>query len=126
MNKPTMNTPGPWSAVRHTSGSKGDYQVHSHGASSMVAILWASDRHPNREADARLMAAADDLLRELKKLEWSTNGVGFGGTCPMCYGHPTLTGHNDGCSLHAAIIKASSRAEKVVEPEPFIFIAGGE
>jgi len=60
-----------------------------------------------RTANARLIAAAPDLLAELIALEWSPDQVdveagGYEAGCPSCDGSQR-EGHNTGCRLRAAI-----------------------
>lgn len=63
----SKHTPGPWSAEegRHNSGVEADNQWGSIVADNYcVAAIWADA--PNYKEDARLIAAAPDLLETLR------------------------------------------------------------
>jgi hypothetical protein len=71
-----MNTPGPWKAVKGDTnvvcdGAWGD--VQEAGDDYAIATIWADtdELESDAEANARLIAAAPDLLAALKEyLEW--------------------------------------------------------
>ena len=71
------HTPGPWYAT--TMGEAGWVDVFAHG----VDIPIASTRHQDQEANARLIAAAPDLLAALQEIAecapyWSEYDVPLG------------------------------------------------
>ena len=69
-------------------------------------------KYHDREPDARLIAAAPDLLEVLKAVEWHGHGMA---RCPMCFGWDSKNGgegdkrHSKDCKLAAAIQKAEGR-----------------
>lgn len=91
----TKNTPGPWSVDRYSTGNSRRIVVN--GTSGMVADLdWNS--HAENDANARLIAAAPELLNMLQRMYDETNG---GGTpCLLTLEHAVV-----------AIAKATGGAE---------------
>ncbi len=63
-----MHTPGPWTAKRKGIHGVGNYTVIGHAGNwhSEIARVYHGDRFANGLADARLIAAAPDLLDALK------------------------------------------------------------
>lgn len=114
----TRHTPGPWEAtpggiVRTTDTCQ--FIAETYGRDGV------GDWRPmaQQEADARLMAAAPDLLEVLRSVEWSgledhPDG-GYYGACPSCGGgdadNPATpegyAGHAQDCELAAAIARAT-------------------
>jgi hypothetical protein len=67
----SKHTPGPWHVVCHTSedgriGPGDDWTVY--GRNTTHAIAFEGGHNPHAEADARLIAAAPDLLEALQAL----------------------------------------------------------
>jgi hypothetical protein len=87
-------TPGPWTIKRH--GYESPYMAHAFIEPSVAAIWWP-DGNEEQEANARLIAAAPELLEALKQCEhtpWCDAWNG-GAACD--------------CSVPAAIAKAEGR-----------------
>ena len=96
------HTPGPWRFYAAEEAPNGKPGVYSRYYSDEdVAVCGNhSKAWPLIEADARLIAAAPDLLEALKAALW--NG------CPVCC-RPRDGGHDDGCQVVAAIAKAEGK-----------------
>ena len=96
MNKPkTKHTPGPWEVFDSHSGI---YILDSAEQSAVCRLEWCLEA----EANARLIAAAPELLAALKRL-WLYFGV-------RCDGTPR--DWTEWREARAAIDKAEGRAEK--------------
>ena len=121
MERKVIHTPGPWRAIEQKGQSQGSYDIgreidKGHGPLlTFIHVLGPNDIAPTEyveavEANAALIAAAPDLYRELKRLEWQEVDPD-----PYpCYEQCLVCGatrkddkgeHRDGCSLHAAIVK---------------------
>lgn len=61
----SKHTPGPWSVARHGYGTF--YEAHAFIEHSVCGIWWP-DGNVEQEANARLIAAAPELLEALKRL----------------------------------------------------------
>ena len=87
------HTPGPWRYVCD------DNAWCVLGEDGTIAEIWhGSDL--STEADARLIAAAPQLLAALKAVEWIDDTVCV--WCEICEGNPEI-GHEPDCQLAAAI-----------------------
>ena len=108
----TAHTPGPWYAIRNTSY----WEVRDKNRQVADTCATSCRKEPGDEergeANARLIAAAPEMLSALKAVEWAgQTDVAEGGykdACPMC-GEGRRTGHIGDCPLHAAIAKAEGR-----------------
>jgi hypothetical protein len=78
----------------------GSFAIHADKASVVHCTPFLSS-HAEAEANARLIAAAPDMLRALRAVEF----VGPRFKCGECGGQPS-TGHTTGCRVAAAIAKA--------------------
>jgi hypothetical protein len=107
------HTPGPWKACG--CGKCGQVSCSDHPVCKVERGDWGDSAEmvyghiPIEEGDAnaRLIAAAPDLLEALKCVEWVMSGSGprF---CSDC-GHDRSRGHAKGCSVAAAIAKAEGK-----------------
>lgn len=115
----SKHTPGPWVA-------RVDGPFVCGGDSTVVEAITEDGEYVRREiatllvdtgdgeegsltfaediANARLIAAAPELLAELRRLSMVSSG-GFTG-CVVC-NYVTEAGHREGCSLNSAILKAT-------------------
>lgn len=103
----TSHTPGPWIAKGATIWADRPGR-DSAGIPVVASCLVAGHDDPRNEANARLIAAAPELLAELRKLEWSRLRQGEQ-YCPRC-GRSAENPHTPACSLGAAIAKATGAA----------------
>ena len=96
MSKPT---PGPWKVTPDSFVMTDDRP-----SIGIAKVITHTKEFP---ANARLIAAAPDLLEALKSIEWITaNCPAF---CPDC-GHDRAAGHHSKyCQLAAAIAKAEGK-----------------
>lgn len=63
----SAHTPGPWKVVNHPRVAHVDsMRSVGHGANGMASIVWLTGGALAQEANARLIAAAPDLLAALK------------------------------------------------------------
>lgn len=69
-----------------------------------------------QHANARLIAAAPDLLALALDLEWSASDLKYGECCPLCRAAKLpvgqldpFNGHTPMCALNAAIAKATGQ-----------------
>ncbi len=90
----THHTPGPWTVVDHGKGSQ--WIENDLGAAIAQLPDWLPEVGNPRDANARLMAAAPDLLASLKIFVLNK---GCGRPCPYCD------------AARAAIAKAEGSAE---------------
>ena len=70
-------------------------------------IVYGSVKEETAEANARLIAAAPDLLALVEQVEWLEVDEGLQGDfdmCPICYGI-RQEGHADGCKLQATLAR---------------------
>jgi hypothetical protein len=103
------HTPGPWELRRDVQKclavvSGGDSQFPNHGICRVWRTREGSHMRDIGEANARLIAAAPELMKALLEI---CNAVGE---------HPDSM-HTDG-SLHAAFIKAAEVIRKASPPPP--------
>ena len=106
------HTPGPWQAVRSLDG-KIRYIAETHWGPLMAiefAHSYYRDVPEEAEANARLIAAAPELLAVLEKLEWIPQEEGM--RCPSCGGWKSSGVHLPACALQAALVKAKEVAVK--------------
>ncbi|MFO0801444.1 MAG: hypothetical protein U0804_28595 [Gemmataceae bacterium] len=117
------HTPGPW----HIELGRSSNPIVGTDAVSIAEVL--DDVFPDTEqqaANAKLIAAAPDLLLELRTVEWggtienqSSRDPAGAGCCPCCRGidpaypwpsrFPRATfGHTKDCTLAAALKKATT------------------
>lgn len=61
-----------------------------------------------RDANARLIAAAPEMLAALKIAEWGAESPRYGPSCPCCESFRS-EGHESDCVLAAAIAKAEGK-----------------
>lgn len=111
-------TPGPWTAEAgdvncpHAIDAWGGVHARGYALADVYADI---DLLPPdvAAANARLMAAAPDMLAVLRDLEWTGLNDGRGVThlmCPACSARKSRgSGHNPYCGLAAAIAKAEGR-----------------
>lgn len=65
----SAHTPGPWKVVAHPKVARVEsMRSVGHGANGMASVAWLTGGALNQEANARLIAAAPDLLAALKDL----------------------------------------------------------
>jgi len=109
MSKPT---PGPWKISHGGFGTDDGFSIASNSIEAknvkQVAECWPcaivnDDHRRELAANARLIAAAPQLLAALKAVEWE----GWAPReddycCPSCR-NPKYTKHHPNCQLHAAI-----------------------
>lgn len=115
----TLHTPGPWEAYY---GSSSGWSVRRQferpgytGLAPICSMAWfqfpiegiITDEISG--ANARLIAAAPDLLAALHKLEWSAESPRYGRMCPACESLQSEGEHEPDCCLVAAIAKAEAR-----------------
>lgn len=95
----SKHTPGPWTVARNT-----DDGLDIISSDEVTYVEVALD--VRTEADARLIAAAPDLLKALKEVEWAIlppDGSLAGRRCAAC-GATAKNGHVRGmCPVGAAI-----------------------
>lgn len=106
------HTPGPWEVVQHNHVDDELWlSVNQHadaeGMREWVAEIKYLTTDPERQwANARLIAAAPELLRMLKATEWvRANSPAF---CYVC-GRERWVGHAEDCEVSNAIRKAEGR-----------------
>jgi hypothetical protein len=96
-------TPGPWIFVGAPEGATADYIIAEHReAGDVVATVIHPMRSGTAEANARLIAAAPDLLAVALCVDAD---VSRGETCPACARSP----HAENCYVPAAVAKAVGR-----------------
>ena len=103
----TGHTPGPWMLLEDRLRS-GDYLI---GASPADAFARVPSANENSRANARLIAAAPDLLAALRILN-HMGGDERGGycICPRSDGSAPNEKHSTGCAMaRAAISKAEGK-----------------
>ncbi len=112
MQPETKHTPGPWAymegdAARFESSriSRADDREFT---IALVNCEWLNKSQREQDiANARLIAAAPDLLEALKHHQWA----GYGGyTCPAC-DQTKRDDHRPNCEIAAAIAKAKGGAD---------------
>ena len=59
------HTPGPWHFTEGGSQKKGDYYAHIGAETSMTILASMNEHHPAAGANARLIAAAPEMLEAL-------------------------------------------------------------
>ena len=65
----SAHTPGPWKVVRHPRIAHVDSETSvGSGANGMASVAWLTGGRVGQEANARLIAAAPDLLAALEAL----------------------------------------------------------
>lgn len=118
------HTPGPWEIRELPPDNCGElepiYRIEGE-PTLFLTIAPCSDGYVpgQNKANAYLIAAAPDLLAELRRLEWSgLDEMDNPGWCPSCGGYDSATknnlmpsdvcGHRPGCTLAAAIAKATT------------------
>ncbi len=100
------HTPGPWEIVRD--GDNYDKQLNEDFLCSIcdtkqefyICRVWedAGEEREESEANARLIAAAPDMLAMLEELEWNIPGWSKADKCPCC-GYLKFKGHTEDCKL---------------------------
>lgn len=107
------HTPGPWHAFQ-TADSTRHLVVQGDGSRPNEPIIatvigHTASLHAAEASNARLIAAAPELLEVLLAVEWSgTEETEIGdsvGACPWC-GNAQADDHTAACKLAAAIAKA--------------------
>lgn len=113
----TQHTPGPWRV-----GSRGSYHQR-HYIEIMADIPLRGRRHGAtmempvcevgiNEADARLIAAAPELLAALHSTNCDTDAEGYFCNCPLADGTRPDSDHATSCvDARHAIAKAEGRSE---------------
>ena len=67
----SAHTPGPWKVINHPRVAHVDsMRSVGHGANGMASIVWLTGGALAQEANARLIAAAPDLLAALEELKY--------------------------------------------------------
>lgn len=105
------HTPGPWLVENEGDGTWTVWTRQPH----IGSLAHVQDEDINglfpAEANARLMAAAPDMLSVLKAVEWNGPYVGYAAAvCPSCDAYRSDNkGHRKDCELAAAIAKAEGR-----------------
>ena len=75
---------------------------------SRIHVAQVNPAVPEAKANARLIAAAPELLSTLEAIEWIDDGDPMGKYCAACYNYEHA-GHQQDCFLAAAIAKAGDR-----------------
>jgi hypothetical protein len=101
MTTQATHTPGPWEISKNEAG---ELDICEAGAGNMLADL---AKCKNAEANARLIAAAPDLLEALKVTVWSL----FKHQPPRAPQDPSTDASHALAIASAAIAKAEGRAE---------------
>lgn len=97
----SKHTPGPWAVNDETwVVCSGDYFI----ADCEVSHFMAQNE---REANARLIAAAPEMMAVLKSVEWVPSDDGL--ECPLCWCKKG-SGHQDDCPLSSVLAKAEGRS----------------
>lgn len=125
------HTPEPWYADTEVKGWWGgdipacmvSFEI-SHHTYAPIAMCHSRDvGEEQAKANARLIAVAPDLLRELRHLvrlletlEWSARDEWRNDQCPTCDG-AQVHGHAEGCELAARLNEARAAIKKASEPE---------
>ena len=116
----SKHTPGPWEVVRHRAPEQeySGLKVHrvgpiEKGARYAVAqVGLGRNRDPEDLANARLIAAAPEMLAALRAIEWAGAGSTVrsrfkgNGRCPDCGARHEHGVHYEDCRVVAAIAKA--------------------
>jgi hypothetical protein len=105
----SKHTPGPW-RVDETDrvvadNAKNFLRTREHPEFIVANNVYISGPRIERQANARLIAAAPEMLEALKKVEWFGKRIDEQPFCPDC-GNYKSYGHMTGCELDAAIRKA--------------------
>lgn len=91
------HTPGPWRVMNHPRVMHVDSDVSvGSGANGMASVAWITGGKPRTNEDARLLAAAPDLLAALERLLYR----------PEAHGQICKTDPCPECEARAAIRKA--------------------
>ena len=107
-------TPGPWVHIPNEKFRPGAVLVWTAKGPGHGAICELSgpngytETMARHEANARLIAAAPDMLKVLEQLEWDGYDYLGNPTCPACAQRQTV-GHYPDCELSAAIKKAKGQ-----------------
>lgn len=115
MSDEQKHTPGPWQAYRSSvpGPQEGMWQV---AGEDCIADLWRLEESTHdayelsedeAEENAHLIAAAPELLKELKAAEW-TPAHNDAKRCPSCR-QRDIDGHKSTCTLAAALAKAEGK-----------------
>ena len=103
-------TPGPWQIQEYVNYE--GWSIWGSGDGCIAERWYASPRdnseNARMQANARLIAAAPDMLELLEQLEWA--GCDYLGNpiCPRCEQRKTAR-HDMDCALNAAIKKAKGQ-----------------
>jgi len=103
------HTPGPWQTGHNLKFSHREETVWTDRTEYNTLIASLSRNFPGNEttANARLMAAALDLLAALEAVEWLPDEDSPGRLyCPWCGNYQEPYGHSLECERQAAIAKA--------------------
>ncbi len=110
------HTPGPWEqSHRKTPADMWNTQVYTPDGEIICTLHWypkpkdADGRIGTyRDANARLIAAAPELLEALRSIQWGGNVDGFP-ACPSC-GRDNEEGHSPVCRISLALAKAKGES----------------
>ena len=114
----TQHTPGPWLIEEDDPNASSREIQEANEARSCIAGVskWTrggAERIAAAEANARLIAAAPDLLEALRGVEWGCEvdaaEGGFIAGCPSCGAERRTGEHHQDCQLNAALTKAEGR-----------------
>jgi hypothetical protein len=114
------HTPGPWTIQRRSPAAvRWDSIIRGSNGEPVASSLAAGYPERESEANARLIAAAPDLLKALKtairianeaRIEWDRAPGGMkAGKLLISLSDPTLNYRADITEMHAALTKASVR-----------------
>lgn len=109
-------TEPPWIAIRQRGKYEGNYNIGrkaDYGKGPLltfIIVMGPNDIVPpeygaQAEGNAHLIAAAPDLYRELKRVEWVETDRWAEPKCPWCMSEKSV-GHAPDCRRQAAIAKA--------------------
>lgn len=108
------HTPGPWKIIDLPNADsigvvpvKRPAGVKSRNVDDIASVSKSSE-HYDARSNARLIAAAPDLLAALKLAEWGAESPRYVPSCPCCESFRS-EGHEADCVLAGAIAKAEGK-----------------
>lgn len=99
-----------WPAYWSTVDGKPVCEITEEGNGAVCEVY----NSPTAEADARLIAAAPEMLALLRELEWAGGDASGSSCCPACGAAPAVSqasdAHAPGCRLHALLARIDGKA----------------